>query len=260
MAEARRLSHALTRHLPAVAVLCAVALVWEFFTKITGEPAYILPPVSAIVRTCATLAADVLIPAAAVTLEEMLLGFVLGVGVGILLAVLLFQFALVRRSLLPIIIASQAIPVIAIAPIFILWFGFGVAPKVLMAALISFFPVVINTLAGLETVEADSVNLMRSLGASGRQIFWKLRLPSATPFMFAGIKNAAAISAIGAIVGEWVGASAGLGPVMIGANAAFKTATVFAAIFYLAAMAIALFLLVGLLEKRTIRWYYLTRK
>ena len=250
----------LLQHFPAVIVICGLCVFWESFTAITGQPKYILPPISSILITCVLLAQDVLVPAALVTLEEMLLGFVLGVSVGVVLGVVLFQFALARRALLPIIITSQAIPVIAIAPIFIIWFGFGVAPKVFMAALISFFPVVINTLAGLETVEDDSINLMRSLGANGQQIFWKLRLPGASPIIFAGIKNAAAISAIGAIVGEWVGASAGLGPVMIGANAAFKTSTVFAAIFYLAVMAIALFLIIGAIEKRAIHWYYLTRK
>jgi ABC-type proline/glycine betaine transport system permease subunit len=123
-----------------------------------------------------------------------------------------------------------------------------------------FFPVAINTITGFASVDRDMINLMRSLNANGRQIFCKVQLPAALPFIIAGIKNAAAISAIGAIVGEWVGAKDGLGPVMIAANAGFKTATVFAAIFYLAIMAMALFLATGVVERFAMPWYFIGRQ
>jgi putative hydroxymethylpyrimidine transport system permease protein len=245
--------------LPSAVVTLVIVLLWEFFGALTGEPAYILPPLHQIVEVGISTATERFLPAAFVTLQEMLAGFVLGVFVGFAMATAVFHSTIVRRALLPMIISSQAIPVIAIAPVLIIWFGFDMTPKVIVTAIICFFPVAVNTLAGFASVDRDAVNLMRSFGASPLQIFTKVRFPSALPFVFAGVKNAAAISAIGAIVGEWVGATAGLGPVMIAANAGFKTAVVFAAIFYLAIMAIGLFALVGLLERVTMPWYFLTR-
>lgn len=245
--------------LPTACVLLVILIIWEFFGQLTGEPAYIVPPFHAIVGVAMTQAGRTFLPAAWVTLQEMLAGFALGVLVGAASAFLVFASSLVRRAILPLVIASQAIPVIAIAPVLIIWFGFGIVPKVIVTAIICFFPVMVNTLAGLESVDGDVVRLMRSLGASGWQTFMMARLPAAQPFMFAGLKNAAAISAIGAIVGEWVGAESGLGPVMIAANAGFKTAVVFAAILYLAVMAIALFALVSGLQRVIMPWYYLTK-
>ena len=150
---------------------------------------------------------------------------------------------------------------IAIAPILILWFGFGITPKVIVVALITFFPVCVNTITGLASVEIDAINLMRSFGASERQLFTKVRFPAALPFIFAGVKNAAAISAIGAIVGEWVGAHEGLGPVMIAANAGFKTgdrvlppSSIWRSWRYRCSC------LVGLVERLVMPWHFLTRE
>jgi ABC-type nitrate/sulfonate/bicarbonate transport system permease component len=244
---------------PTLIVIAAIILFWEFFNVITGEPEYVLPPLHKILATAIDRAGDRFLPAAWVTLQEMLFGFAFGVSSGFLLGTLIFQFETMRRALLPIVISTQAVPVIAVAPLLILWFGFGMTPKVMVAALISFFPVAINTISGLGSVERETINLMHSFGASERKIFTMVRFPAALPFIFAGIKNAAAISAIGAIVGEWVGAHEGLGPVMIAANAGFKTDVVFAAIFYLAFMAISLFLSVGIAERLAIPWHFINR-
>jgi putative hydroxymethylpyrimidine transport system permease protein len=254
-----RFKDLMQRIVPSAVVLLAILACWEFFGYLTGEPAYVLPPLHQIIAVGIVTAPDRFLPAAWITLQEMLVGFALGVVVGFALATAVFHSIVMRRALLPLIISSQAIPVIAIAPVLIIWFGFDMTPKVIVTAIICFFPVVINTMAGFASVDRDAVNLMRSFGAGGWQIFAKVRFPAALPFIFAGLKNAAAISAIGAIVGEWVGATGGLGPVMIAANAGFKTAVVFAAIFYLAFMAIALFALVGLIERLTLPWYFLTR-
>lgn len=245
--------------LPAALTLLLIAAAWELFTVVTGEPEYVLPPISAILRTAVERSLTTLLPNAWVTLQEIVLGFAVGVTVGLLLGALIFFSITLRRALLPLVIATQAIPVLAIAPILVIWFGFGMTPKIIVAAIISFFPVAMNTIAGLGSVERESINLMRSLGASRWQVLFKLRLPAALPSIFTGVKNAAAISAIGAIVGEWVGSNQGLGPVMITANASFKTAVVFAAILYLSIMAIALFLLVILVERLVIPWHFLTR-
>ena len=132
-----------------------------------------------------------------------------------------------RQALLPLILGSQAIPSLAIAPVLVIWFGFGMEPKVIITALIVFFPVFVNTFAGFSSIERDSVSLMDSLGATQWQVFSKVRFPGSLPYIFTGLKIAATISPIGAIVGEWVGSHEGLGPVMIAANAAFKTHVVF---------------------------------
>ncbi len=241
-------------YLPPVLLIALLVTAWELFNTVTGSPDYVLPPLHDILSTAIVKSYDKLIPAAWVTAKEMLLGFFLGTSVGMFIGILVFYSLTMRRALMPIVVSSQAIPVIAIAPLFIIWFGFGITPKVLVAAIIVFFPVTMNFIAGLDSVDRDMVRLMRSLGANEWKTFWFLRLPQSSPMLLTGIKNAAALSAIGAIVGEWVGSDSGLGPTMIAANAGFKTDMVFAAIFYLSALALALFGVVSLIERRLLRW------
>jgi ABC-type nitrate/sulfonate/bicarbonate transport system permease component len=250
---------AVGRALPLLAVVGAIVAFWELFIYVTGEPAYVLPPLHQVIYVAISEAPDRFLPAAWVTLQEMLLGFAAGVVVGLTLGAIIHHSKIIRQALLPLVIGTQSIPVIAIAPVLIIWFGFDMGPKIIMTAVITFFPVAVNTIAGFAAVDPDMVNLMRSLDASNWQIFRKVRLPAASPFIFAGIRNSAAISAIGAIVGEWVGANEGLGPVMIAANAGFKTAVVFAAILYLALMAVMLFLAVGIVERLVMPWHFITR-
>lgn len=242
---------------PTLVAVSIIVAVWELFNVVTGSPDYVLPPLHDIIYTMGDRAFDKLIPAAWVTFQEILLGFFYGSAVGLTLGTAIFHSRVLRQAILPLVIGTQSIPVIAIAPILIIWFGFGMSPKVIVAALIVFFPVTVTTISGLASVDRDMINLMDSLGASKWQIFSKVRFPAALPFIFAGLKNAAAISAIGAIVGEWVGAHEGLGPVMIASNAAFKTATTFAAIFYLATISISMFLIVTYAERRFIPWHFL---
>jgi ABC-type nitrate/sulfonate/bicarbonate transport system permease component len=244
---------------PAVLLAGTILLLWQFFGVITGEPKYVVPSLTDVIDAAVTRAGDKLLPATYVTAQEVLLGFVLGSLAGFTIGTAIFLSTTMRRALLPLVIATQAVPVLAIAPILVIWLGFGLAPKVIVAALVVFFPVAINSIAGLNAADRDMVSLMRSLGAGNWQIFWKLHFPAALPIIFAGLKNAAAISAIGAIVGEWVGASAGLGPVMIEANASFKTAVTFAAILYLAAIAITLFALVALTERLALPWLFIDK-
>ena len=237
-----------------------VVAIWELFVVVTGMPDYILPPLSTIFATGINKAELTFLPNAWVTLQEVISGFTLGVATGFWLGTAIFFSNVLRRGLLPFVIASQAVPVIAIAPILIIWFGFGMLPKVLVTGLLCFFPLVINSMAGYASVEREALDLMDSLGATRRQIFLKVQFPAALPNIFVGLKLAAAASAIGAIVGEWVGADKGLGPVIMSANSAFLTADIFAAIIYLALMAISLFLLVSLAERLVIPWYYLGRR
>src|ERR1700694_3341584 len=210
---------------PALAAIGVVGF-WEIFVPITGEPAYVLPPLHSIVATAIQEAPEVFFPAAWITLREVLGGLLLGASAGLVLGTLVATNRIIRAAVLPMVIMSQSVPVIAMAPILIIWFGFGILPKILVAALVCFFPVAINTIAGLNATEEETLRLMRSLNASPSQVFAKVRLPMALPFVFAGLKQSAVLSVIGAIVGEWVGASEGLGPVMIAANASFNTKVV----------------------------------
>ena len=245
---------------PVVLVIGSGITGWELFIVVTGTPDYILPPLSKIFQIAIIKAPETFLPNAWVTLQEMLIGFTLGVCAGFSLGTAIFFSSVLRRGLLPFVVASQAVPVIAIAPILIIWFGFGMLPKVLVTALLCFFPLVVNSMAGYASVEREALNLMDSLDATRRQVFIKVQFPAALPYIFTGLRLAAAASAIGAIVGEWVGADKGLGPVIMSANSAFLTGDVFAAIIYLASMAITLFLLVGLAERLVIPWYYLVRE
>jgi ABC-type nitrate/sulfonate/bicarbonate transport system permease component len=256
--SSRWVAHGLSQVIPPTILLIGLLAAWEGFIALTDQPEYVVPHLRTIGGEMVE-ESDKLLPATWITLQEIMLGFGLGVAAGVLLAIVIVQFKVMGRAILPVVITSQALPVIAIAPVLVIWFGFGMLPKVLVAALVSFFPVVINTTAGLRSIEREMIDLMRSLGASRWVLFKKVSLPGALPHMFAGVKNAAVISAIGAIVGEWVGAEAGLGPLMLAANASFQTALVFAAIVYLAIIAVALFVVVSIAERILIPWYFLTR-
>jgi NitT/TauT family transport system permease protein len=249
----------LVQVLPPVAVFVALLAGWELFIELTDQPSFTVPHLSAIGESMVE-DRDILLPAAWVTAKEILLGLALGVGVGLVLGVLLSQSRTFGRAVYPLVIGSQAVPVIVLAPVFVIWFGFGMLPKVLVAALITFFPVVINTTAGLQSIDRETIDLMRVLRASRWMTFWKVRVPGALPFVFAGLKNAAVIATIGAIVGEFVGAEEGLGPLMIAGNATFDASLSFAAIVYLALMAMSLFVIVLIAERLLIPWYFLTRR
>jgi ABC-type nitrate/sulfonate/bicarbonate transport system permease component len=179
---------------------------------------------------------------------------------GYALAVLFTYSKIAERAIYPIVIASQTIPILAIAPLLVVWFGFGILPKVLVVALFGFFPVAINTVAGMSSVERDTFLLMRSFGASRWETFRRVRFPASLPFFFTGVKQAAVISVIGAVAGEWVGADKGMGPLMIAANSYLRTSLVFAAIIYLSVMAVGMFLIVSVVERLTIRWYFVNKE
>jgi putative hydroxymethylpyrimidine transport system permease protein len=170
------------------------------------------------------------------------------------IALVLHLSPLLRRAVYPLVVASQAVPVVVIAPILVIWFGFGITPKLIVIALICFFPIVVNTLDGLEGTERDQVKMMRTLGASRLDLLRRLELPSSLPFLFSGAKVAVAVAVIGAVFGELVGSDAGLGHAIQVGTAQLETARVFAAVLILSVMAIALFGLVALIERRTVPW------
>ena len=243
----------LSKFAAPVAILLIVVGVWEGVVHLFEMPRYILPAPSKIVVTLFAEHAQ-LLKHTLVTLQEMLLGFFLAISIGVPLAVLMFEFPALEKAFYPYVIGSQTVPVFAIAPLLVLWFGFGIASKVIMAALIVFFAIVLNTLDGLKSIDPDTVNLLRILRATRWQILWKVRIPSALPFIFSGAKIGISISTIGAVIGEWVGAKAGLGYLMLYANGQLQISLVFAAIFCLTILGLTLFGLMTLLERHVMPW------
>lgn len=239
---------------PPTAFSALVLVAWEVGVRISGVSALLLPPPTAIVSTLVGSRA-LFLRHAMVTLVEILIGFALGAAVGLVLGVLFSYSRLLERAIYPWLVASQMVPVVAVAPILVLWFGFTLTPKVLVVALISFFPVAVNTIDGLRSVDPEMVDLMRTMGATRAQIIRHVRIPSALPAVFSGLKVAMALSVVGAIFGEWVGSSEGLGYLMLAFNNQLATADLFAAILVLSLMGIALFFLVGSVQRLVTPWY-----
>ena len=244
---------------PPLLIMLAILGVWEAYVRIFDVQRWLLPPPSAIASTMVEIP-GLLTRHTWVTLEEVLIGFSLALAGGILLATGISLSRTLERAIYPFVIASPTIPWLVIAPVLIIWFGHGLLPKVIVVALIAFFPLVVNTVDGLKSVDSELVNLMRTLRASRWQIFLKVQAPSAMPFLFTGIKIAIAVSVIGAVVGEWIGSSQGLGYLMIRSKAQFLTERVFAAIVILSAMGVGLFLLAGLAERLAIPWWHSQRR
>ena len=189
-----------------------------------------------------------------VTLKEVLAGFALSVLLGVAFAVVMHLSDTVRRAFYPLLVASQTIPIVAIAPVLVIWLGFGIGPKLAVIALICFFPITVNTFDGLRSVDPAAIRMMRTLDADRRAILRRLELPAALPYFFSGAKVAVAVAVIGAVFGEFVVANEGLGDVIRQAQAQLLTARVFAAVVVLSAFAIGLFGLLSLLERRYAWW------
>lgn len=189
-----------------------------------------------------------------VTLQEILLGFLLGLAAGLGFGFLLRPFETLRLTFYPLIVASQAIPILVFAPILVIWFGYGIGPKLIVVALVCFFPIAVATADGLRSVDPEATKMMRTLDASRWQLLWRLEAPTALPFTFSGAKIGATFAPIAAVFGEWVGADSGLGHLILQDNAVLETARVFAAAFVLSTIALALYGLLALAERRVVTW------
>jgi putative hydroxymethylpyrimidine transport system permease protein len=189
-----------------------------------------------------------------VTLREILIGLGCALVTGLGLALLLHLSETLRRAIYPLLVSTQAIPIVVVAPILVVWFGYGILPKVLIVALVCFFPIAVGALDGLRTVDPDTVKLMRTLDASRSQIFHRVEIPTALPSTFSGAKIAAAVAPIGALFGELAGSSSGLGHLIVQDNAQLEVARLFASVVVLAAIGIALFGLTALAERRVVTW------
>ena len=250
---------ALGRWLPPVLLVVALVAAWQiaastgFLADTLGLESFLVPSPSEIADVMwqdRSLLAD----NAWVTFYEIVAGFLVALVVGLAAAVALHRSPLLRNAGYPLVVASQTIPVIVLAPILVVWFGYGIGPKLFIIALICFFPITVNTLDGLRSADPLSIRMMRTIYAGSWQIFRRVEAPSAAPYVFSGAKIAIAVAVIGAVFGEWAGSERGLGHLMLQDNAQLLTARLFASVVILSAMAIALFGLISLLERRLIRW------
>jgi ABC-type nitrate/sulfonate/bicarbonate transport system permease component len=243
------------RYLPAVGFLAAVVAAWEGAVRVFEVQPYLLPAPSRVWQ--AFLEVRGVLPAhIQTTMTEAVGGLLLACVVGVLVASVLAGFGPVRRAVYPLLVISQNIPMIVLAPLIVVWFGFGIMPKVLVVALIGFFPIVVATTDGLLRAERDLVDLARSFGASRLQVLRTILIPSAVPSFFAGLQISATYAVLGAVIAEWVGASSGLGLFIMRSQTAFRIDRVFVAVVVIAAVSILLFALVHLIARVSMPWQY----
>jgi len=233
------------------AVFIAVVVVWEAIIRFFEIPIYIMPAPSNIALALVNTA---YLDNALYTLGEAMLGFLLAALFGIVLGGLIAQFPLAEKTLYPYLIAIQTTPKVAVAPLFIMWFGFGMTSKVIIAATIAFFPILVNVISGLRSTDPARLELMRSLRATRWQIFTMVRLPGALPMIFAGLNIAIIFSILGAIVGEFLGSRKGLGNAIMQMNVNLDTAGVFATLFVLSAIGVCLHVLMSFLQRKALFW------
>jgi NitT/TauT family transport system permease protein len=242
---------------PAAAFI-GFLLLWQFVIVVTQVKGFVLPePLHVIERGIE--ASDFLLANTPATVFAIVLGFAGAVAIGIPLAVLMVASRALESSLYPLLVGSQGVPKVALAPVLVVWFGFGVLPKVIMAMLIAFFPIVINTAVGLRSIDPNYLHLVRSMGAPAWRIYLRLLLPSALPQIFAGLKVAMALAIVGAIVGEMVGANSGLGYLLVVANGNLDMALVFAILVWLVLVSLVLVGIIDAAERFAIPWSRNTR-
>ena len=255
----RGLPQTLWQWLPAAVIIAAVIGIWEGLVAFNDIPHWKLPAPSAVGEEL-WVSRGMLAEHTWVTLKEVLVGFAIALGAGVVLAGLINLSRTLQLVIYPSVIASATIPWIAVAPLLLIWVGYGMQHKVIVVALISFFPIVVNTVDGLRSSDPDMINLLRTLGANRWQVFTKVQIPTSLPSLFSGIKIAITVSVIGAVVGEWVGSSEGLGYLALRSKSQFLTERVYAAIFLLSLMGIVLFLVAWALERITLPWHHDERR
>lgn len=250
----------LSTRMASLFLLAAILIAWEFGTKLFRVPKFIVPPLSDVLRAlwrgfnAGPFAKDGYWFHSFITLSEVLLGFFIGSAIGLVLGVAIAQSDRLNALIRPYITAFQSVPKVAIAPIIIMWLGFGIISKVAIICMLTFFPVLITTIAGLRAVDQDRIDLLRSLSATRWQIFTKARFPSALPYIFAGLDMAAAFSVVGAIVGEFVGAQAGLGVLILQLDSQMDTGGSFSILIILSFMGIGLTLILRRVQRRILHW------
>ena len=249
----------LKRNLPSIAAVAALVLLWQTVCSLGWVPGYMLPsPVQVVQAFLSEL--PLLFENSLITLQEAFLGLLLGVTVGFVAAVLMDAFEVLYKAFYPLLILTQTIPSVAIAPLLVLWFGYGMTPKIVLIVISTFFPVTVGLLDGFRSADRDAIGLLRSMGANRLQIFRHIKFPSALPQLFSGLRIAAAYSVVGAVISEWLGGFGGLGVYMTRVKKAFAFDKMFAVIFLISAISLALMALVELAQKKCMPYRYLDQK
>ena len=249
----------LKRNLPSIAAVAALLLLWQTVCSLGWVPRYMLPsPVQVVQAFLSEL--PLLFENSLITLQEAFLGLLLGVTVGFVAAVLMDAFEILYKAFYPLLILTQTIPSVAIAPLLVLWFGYGMTPKIVLIVISTFFPVTVGLLDGFRSADRDAIGLLRSMGANRLQIFRHIKFPSALPQLFSGLRIAAAYSVVGAVISEWLGGFGGLGVYMTRVKKAFAFDKMFAVIFLISAISLALMALVELAQKKCMPYRYLDQK
>jgi ABC-type nitrate/sulfonate/bicarbonate transport system permease component len=250
-----RLNPSTARALPPLILLALTAAAWAAIASGSGLPSFILPSPSD-VALAGWQTRDLLLPALGTTLLETGIGLAVSIALAAAIAAAIDFSSVLRRALYPLLVASQTVQILAIAPLLILWFGFGMTSKVVIVVLVCFFPLTLSMADGLASADPDLVALFRAMGARRGQIWRMVRLPSALPAFFSGLKIAVTYSVVGATIGEWVGGTQGLGLYMLRSKNALATDQVFVAILVTSAVSIGLFVMVALFERLALPWYY----
>lgn len=251
---------AVARNWPAALLLVLLILAWQWAVRYFDVPDYVIPAPSEIAQTLVEDWDDILRSAVWTTLTEVLIGFTIAVVVGIMIATALHWSSLARRVIYPLLIASQTVPIVVIAPVLAIIFGYTILPKVLLVALVCFFPIVVSTLDGFASTDPQLLRMMRTLHGTRWGSFRKIEFPAALPYLFSGLRIAATYAAIGAVFGEYGGSEDGLGYVMIQAIPQLQSALVFAAIVLLSLMSMTLFLFVSAVERLVAPWAHEGKK
>lgn len=244
---------------PPAAMIVVAFAAWQLISVATGLPSFILPTPGEVV-TAALNAGQTLTAAIGTTLSSTAIGLAIAIVVGVGAAALIDRSPLLRRAVYPLLVASQTIQILAVAPILVIWLGFGLAPTVVIVVLFTFFPMTVATVDGLSATDPDYVALLRTMHATRGQIWRMVRLPAAAPSFFSGLRLAVTYSVVAATIGEWVGGSGGLGLYMLRAKNALDTPAVFAGMIVTSVISIVLFALVYVIERLVLRWHYTAEK
>jgi ABC-type nitrate/sulfonate/bicarbonate transport system permease component len=237
-----------------VLVLLLLFIIWEFVVMIADVPEWLLPsPIKIFAESFAGW--NDFYPDLLSTIKISLYGFTLGALIGIVIAILLHLIPILRDSFYPLLILSQNIPIIVLAPLLVIWFGFGLLPKMIVITLVCFFPITVAALDGFRQTPDELEHYMKMAGATKSQLFWKLELPFSLSSIFSGLKISATYSVMGAVISEWLGAKQGIGVYMTLASSSFRTDRVFVAIFAIMILSLLFFLIIVLIERRVVRWH-----
>lgn len=247
------------KYVGSLSGLAVFIIVWQIGVTVAGVPGWLLPPPSEVL---VTMARDyrLLLNHSAYTMAAAVAGFLLAVGSGVALALAMDYWPSFQSRLYPLLVVSQTVPIITVAPLIVIWLGYGLLPKVAVAALVCFFPLTVSVIEGMRGTDPDLVDLMRSMGAGRWKVIRLARLPAALPSFFSGLKISATYSVMGAVIGEWVGSGSGLGLVLTRASHSYQMGRVFAAIAAIVALSLVMFLLVEAAARAAMPWHYRRRE